>query len=208
MTELRSALVCDALDSLGLRSQCLEAGLGPLTPGLRAVGPALPLETIVVASAPSVPYRGLLEALDAVPRGAVVVMSAHGRRDVALWGELLSTICLARGAAGAVCAGAVRDTDQVRALGFPVFANGAVPYDINGRLEVVGHTSAIAIGALEIAPGDLVVADGDGVVIVPVAVADEVVARVAAKAQAESGFRSAIERGALPSEAYERFGTL
>jgi regulator of RNase E activity RraA len=205
---LRSTLVCDALDALGLRSQCLAGRPAPLIAGMHAVGPALPLATVVVDAVPDVPYRGLLQALDMVPRGAVVVIGDQGRDDVALWGELLSTICVARGAAGAVCDGAIRDTSQIRALGFPVFARGAVPYDINGRLEVVGHTSRVTVGTVEIAPGDLIVADDDGVVVVPSAAIDEVVARVAAKAEVESAFLAAIRDGVLPSEAFERFRVL
>ena len=207
-SQLRTSLVCDALDSLGLRSQCLPGNLAPLTAGLHAVGTALPLETVVVDAVPDVPYRGLLRALDAVPRGAVVVTSAQGRPDVALWGELLSTICVARGAVGAVCAGPIRDVREIRALGFPVFATGAVPYDINGRLEVVGHTNAITVGGVEIAPGDLIVADDDGVAVVPAAVIDDVVARVAAKAEGESEFLNAIRAGMLPSQAFEQFRVL
>ncbi len=206
--QLRSAIVCDALDALGLRSQALGGLPAPLVPGTCAAGPALPLEVVIVEAVPEVPYRGLLAALDAVPRGAVVVTSAHGRQDVALWGELLSTICLARGAAGVVCDGPVRDVAQIRELGLPVFASGAVPYDINGRLEVLGHTRPITAGGLAIAPGDLVVADDDGVVVVPVALIDEVLARVAAKAQGESGFLDAIRAGAPASEAFERFRVL
>jgi 4-hydroxy-4-methyl-2-oxoglutarate aldolase len=204
---LRSALVCDALDALGLRSQCL-VGLTPLVAGMHASGPAFPLATVVVDAVPDVPYRGLLEGLDFVPPGAVVAISAHGRADVALWGELLSTICIARGGVGAVCAGPIRDASQIGALGFPVFATGRAPYDINCRLEVVGHGTPVSIGEVEIAPGDLLVADDDGVLVVPTAVIDEVVARVALKSQRESAFLAAVREGVLPSEAFARFGVL
>jgi 4-hydroxy-4-methyl-2-oxoglutarate aldolase len=205
---LRSALVCDALDALGLRSQCLAGRPVPLTTGMRAVGTALPLATAVVDTVPDVPYRGLLAALDAIPRGAVIVIGAQGRDDVAIWGELLSTMSIARGAVGAVCDGAIRDASEIRALGFPVFARGTVAYDINGRLEVVDHSSPIHVGGVEVAPGDLIVADDDGVVVVPIAAMDEVLARVATKSQAEGAFLAAIREGVLPSEAFERFRVL
>jgi 4-hydroxy-4-methyl-2-oxoglutarate aldolase len=206
--QLRSALVCDALDALGLRSQCLAGQPAPLVAGMHASGPAFPLTTVVVDAVPEVPYRGLLEALDRVPTGAVVVIGNQGRADVALWGELLSTICLARGAVGAVCDGSIRDASQIGALGFPVFATGRVPYDINGRLEVVGHATPVSVGEVEIAPGDLIVADDDGVLVVPGAAIDEVVARVALKSQRESAFLAAVRDGVLPSEAFARFGVL
>lgn len=208
MTKLRSALVSDALDALGLRAQCLAAGILPVTLGTVVAGSAFPLDAVVVDAAPEVPYQGLLRALDSVPRDAVVVVSSLERGDVAIWGELLSSICVARGAAGAVCDGNIRDVGRLRSLGFPVFARGTVPTDINGRLEVTGAAGSITVAGVLVAAGDLVVADDDGVVVAPAAVADEVVARALEKASGESGFRAAVEAGLSASEAFAKFGVL
>ena len=206
--QLRASLVSDALDALGLRTQCLSASIVPMTPGTRLVGTAFPLESNPVDVAPDIPYQGLLRALDAVPRGAVVVASSLGREDVAIWGELLSTICVARGAAGAVCDGNIRDVDLIRSLGFPVFAQGTVPTDINGRLEMAGPAESIKVGGVLVTAADLVVADDDGVVVVPAAVADEVVTRALEKRSGESGFREAVESGLSATDAYAKFGVL
>jgi regulator of RNase E activity RraA len=204
----RAALVSDVLDTLGLRSQCLAAGIGPLDPGGVVVGRAFPVSVVEMASVPDVPYVELLRSLDALRPGDVFVISSGGRPDVALWGELLSTASIARGAAGAVCDGFVRDVALVRRSGFAVFARGAVPYDINGRLEVTAFGDPLALGGVTVTTGDLVVGDDDGVVVVPEAVRDEVLARAREKAARESGFRKAVRRGMLPSAAYERFGVL
>ena len=206
--EVRAALLADALDALGLRAQCLAAGIVPLTPGTVVTGAAFPLEAIVVDDVPAVPYRGLLRALDAVPPDSVVVASSLGRDDVAIWGELLSSICLARGAAGVVCDGRVRDVVALRSLGFPVFARGTMPTDINGRLEVEGVAASITVAGVFVTAGDLVVADDDGVVVCPAAVADEAVARALEKASGESAFREAVVSGLSASEAFARFGVL
>jgi 4-hydroxy-4-methyl-2-oxoglutarate aldolase len=208
VTKLRGALVSDALDSLGLRAQSLRAGIVPLTPGTAVAGPAFPLEVTVVDAPPEVPYRGLLRALDAVPRDAVVVASAMGREDVAIWGELLSSICIARAAAGVVCDGNIRDVGELRGLGFPIFARGTIPTDINGRLEVTGPAESITAAGVLVTTGDLVVADDDGVVVVPAAVAEETVARALNKASGESEFRDAIEAGLSATEAFAKFGVL
>jgi regulator of RNase E activity RraA len=205
---VRAALVADVLDALGLRSQCLPAGIAPLHPGSAVVGRAFPVTVVPMDSAPEVPYVELLRSLDALRAGDVFVISSGGRPDVALWGELLSTASLARGAAGAVCDGFVRDVALVRRSGFAVFARGAVPYDINGRLEVTAFGDPLVLGGVAVAAGDLVVADDDGVVIVPEAVGAEALARAREKASRESGFRKAVRRGMLPSAAYERFGVL
>jgi regulator of RNase E activity RraA len=128
--------------------------------------------------------------------------------DAALFGELMATACLARGAVGAVCEGFVRDLAEVRALGFTLFACGTVPYDMDGRLEVVGHGRAVEVDGVTIEPGALIVADEDGVVVVPPDVEADVLAAVADKAARESGFRAAVAAGLSPSEAYDRFGVL
>ena len=206
--QLRSALVADALDSLGRPSRCLAPDLVPLTPGTRAVGRALTVTLVRVDQAPDERYVGLLRALDAVAAGDVVVLTSERATDAAVWGELLSTTCAARGAVGAVCAGFVRDAPAIRALGFPVFAAGTVPYDIHGRLEVIAHGEPIVVDGVEVRRGDLVVADDDGVAIVPAELEADVVAAALAKASDEGLFRDAVAAGALPSEAYARFRVL
>jgi len=120
----------------------------------------------------------------------------------------MATACLARGASGAIWEGFVRDLVDVRALGFPLFGCGTVPYDMDGRLEVVGHDRPIEIDGVTIDPGALIVGDEDGVVVVPPDVEAEALATAAEKASKESEFRAAVASGMSPSEAYERFGVL
>lgn len=205
---LRVALVADALDAVGLRAQCLAPDLKPLERGRVLVGRALPLTLVRVESPPAERYVGLLRALDAVGSNDVAVLSSERAPDAAVWGELLSTSCRARGAAGAVCAGYVRDAAAIRRLGFPVFAAGTVPYDIHGRFEVVAHGEPLHVDGVEVRRGDLVVGDDDGVAVVPAPVEREVLAAALAKAAGEDDFRAAVAEGVLPSEAYERHGVL
>ncbi len=199
---LRAAMVSDALDALGYRAQCLPGLFAPIVPGRSLAGPAFALTTVPSAKPADPPYQGLLEALDEVPAQAVVVIDAAGRDDVALWGELLTTICLQRGASGAVCSGRVRDVARIRALGFSVFARGTTPQDIDGRLEVVSHAEPIVIGDVTVCPGDLIVGDDDGIVAVPRDAIEAVLALVAEKTAGEQGFLEAIRSGTQPSEAF------
>jgi len=182
-------LLSDALDRAGRRCQCLAPDLVPLS-GSRLAGRAFPLVLERAAAPVDLPYRGLVAALDAVPAGAVVVIPGRRAADAALFGELMATACLARAAAGALCEGYVRDLAEVRLLGFPLFGCGTVPYDLDGRLEVVAHGEPVEI---------------DGVVVVPIDVEEAVVAAAHEKAAKESEFRNAVAAGMLPSEAYERF---
>jgi regulator of RNase E activity RraA len=203
----RTSLLSDALDRAGRRRQCLAPDVVTLS-GSRLSGRAFPFLIERVDGPAEMPYRGLLRALDAVPSGSVVVIPGGRAADAALFGELMATACLARGAVGAVCEGFVRDLAEVRALGFTLFACGTVPYDMDGRLEVVGHGRAVEVDGVTIEPGALIVADEDGVVVVPPDVEADVLAAVADKAARESGFRAAVAAGLSPSEAYDRFGVL
>jgi regulator of RNase E activity RraA len=137
-----------------------------------------------------------------------MVLPTGGATRAAVWGELVSHACAARGVAGAVTDGAVRDVRAVRALGFPVFACSSVPADVNGRFEIEACENPVELGGVTVARGDLLVADDDGAVIVPRAVEDDVIARVVEKATGEDRFRAAVLGGMAPSAAYERYGVL
>ena len=176
--------------------------------GTRLEGRAFPFVLERVGRPAEPPYRGLLAALDAAPAGSVVVIPGGRATDAALFGELMATACVARGAAGAICEGFVRDLVDVGALGFPLFGCGTVPYDMDGRLEVVDHGKTVEIDGVTIEPGALIVGDEDGVVVVPPDVEGDVLAAAYDKASKESEFRGAVASGMSPSEAYDRFGVL
>ncbi len=205
---LRSALVADVLDGLGLRHQCLGPGIAPLRSTDVLIGRAFPVTVVEVDAPVEPPYQGLLRALDAIAADDIFIYPTGRSSRAAVWGELVSTACLARGAAGALTDGLIRDTERIRALGFPVFARGALPLDVNGRLEVVGHGTDAVLDGVRIRAGDLIVADADGVVIVPAAVEAEAVELALAKDAREAEFRVAVAAGTAPSAAFDQFKVL
>ncbi len=204
----RSALLADALDALGLRAQTLEAGIAPLGPSGGIAGRAHTVALAPAAEKPDEPYQGLLAMLGAVEPGAVVVVATDRSDAAAVWGELTSSSCVARGAAGLVTDGLCRDVEQVRALGFPVFARGTSPRDVDGRLEFGPYGVPVVIDGVTVAPDDLVVADVDGVVVVPAAVAADVLRRAAEKASREDELRLAVLGGEPITAAFRRLGVL
>ncbi len=204
----RSALLADALDALGLRGQALEAGIAPLDPSHRIAGRAHTVALAPADTIPEEPYQGLLAMLGAVQPGDVVVVATGRSAAAAVWGELTSSSCVARGAAGLVTDGLCRDVGQVRELGFPVFARGTSPRDVDGRLEFGPHGTPVVIDGVQVAPGDLVVADVDGVVVVPADVADDVLRRAAEKAGREDELRLAVLGGEPIGAAFRRLGVL
>jgi 4-hydroxy-4-methyl-2-oxoglutarate aldolase len=203
---LRTALVSDILDGLGMRGQCVAPGIAPLAADTVAVGFAYPTVAEPVDAVPDEPYVGLLAALDAVSADDIWVVSSTS--DAALWGELTSTAVQAQGVRGTVVDGYVRDTRMVRALGYPVFSRGTSPRDANGRVEIRPHPGPVQLGGVSVSAGDLVVCDDDGVVIVPARLIAEVVAAALEKSSNESLFRAAVEQGTKPSAAYQRYHVL
>lgn len=207
---VKVAPISDCLDAAGLRNQNLPPRIVPLAPGMRMFGRAFTVRAVMADEVPARPYVGLLKALDALgPDDVYVMPSPDGDAMLgSCWGELLSTWSMQRGCAGMVTDGAVRDVAQILELGFPTFAVGTTPRDINGRYEVVAHQVPVQIAGITINPGDLICGDVDGVVVVPQAVEDEVVAAAIEKATGENSVRDAIVGGMSPSQAYDKYGIL
>jgi 4-hydroxy-4-methyl-2-oxoglutarate aldolase len=172
------------------------------------VGPAFPVQIRTVNEVPDQPYLGLLAAVDAVSEGDVYIAAVDGEGDVAIWGELIGTACRTRGAVGSICDGYSRDTRILRSMRFPVFCRGTVPTDSNGRSEVVSHGVPVVIDGVQINPGDHIVADDDGVVIVPQAISAEVFQGALDKGESESDFRRAVTAGMSAVDAFRKFGVL
>jgi regulator of RNase E activity RraA len=204
---LYTAAVTDVLDRRGLLQQTLPATLAPLEPGMRLAGPAF---TVEGEPRPGVDYdrsvRGTLEMLGAAPAGHVVVYQTNDAENAHL-GELSVVSLASRGTVGAVIDGGCRDVEFILREGFPVFARHTTPQDCSMRWEVTATQIPITIGGVVVEPGDYLVADRDGIAVVPAAVRDEVLAEAEAKAATENEIRDAIRSGELPLAAYERYGT-
>jgi regulator of RNase E activity RraA len=154
------------------------------------------------------PYELELRAVDTCQPDDVLIAAAGGSTRSAVWGELLSTAARNSGCIGAIVDGAVRDTRQMEAMGFPVFARGTSPYDSKDRQRVIDLDIPVQIDGVRFSPGDLVFADRDGVVVVPAAVEKEAIRRAWDKVHAENEVRDAIRGGMKATDAYERYGVL
>ena len=141
------------------RRGALSSRIAPLSPTMRLAGPAL---TIDVRPGDNLMIHA---AMALAKPGDVLVIDGKGDESCALLGEIMVSQCMAIGIAGIVVYGAVRDTEAIRALGFPLYAIGANP---NGPTKLVpGRVNwPVSVGGVTVNPGDLVVADGDGVVVV------------------------------------------
>jgi regulator of RNase E activity RraA len=123
---------------------------------------------------------------------------------------MMSTICKQIGIAGALVDGAIRDVDEIRDLGFPVWSRGVVPRasptSVHGRFEPVQVNCPVVVGGLMIAPGDIVVADESGISLVPKSRALEVVARAEAQARKEDEIRDKVKGGVTVADILASYG--
>ena len=205
---LYAAVVCDALDGLGFTRQSPNVPLLPLTVETVLIGRAKTTLWGDMAHPDPRPYELELQAVDGCRSDDVLIAAAHGSMRSGVWGELLSTAAANQGCVGVVVDGCVRDIRQMTEMKFPVFARGRNIYDSKDRQRVVDIDLPVEIDGVAFRPGDLVVADIDGVVVVPQEVEDQAIRAAWEKVHAENVTRDAIKDGMKATEAYEEFGVL
>lgn len=207
-TQLYTAVVSDALDELGYLGQAMHHSVRPLCSDVGLVGRARTIKCVDVDETPGNPYAVEIEAVDSILEGEVVVISTGGSTRNAPWGELLSTAAMARGGRGAVVDGLVRDVRRIQKMGFPVYAVGIKPVDSKGRGVVVDYNIPIVCAGVDVFPGDLIVGDYDGIVVVPAAIVSEAIERAMKKVSSENNSREELLRGAYLREVYGKYGVL
>ena len=205
-----TAALADILDARGYHDQTLPPAIRPLERGARVAGPAYTVQGGPATNLDSASYdkaiRKVLAMLGGVGEGDVAVYACD--QDVsAHLGELSVTSLKARGVAGCILDGGCRDIGFIREEGFPVFCRFVTPADSTWRWELQSTQQPVTVGRVRIEPGDWVVGDDDGVVVVPQAIAEGVLAEAEQKASTESEIRVAVRDGMPPLEAYERYGT-
>ncbi len=205
---LYSSVLADILDEAGLRHQVMRPDVRPLYPGAKAVGRAATMLAVEVTELPAEPYRLLMDLLDGLQPGDVVVGAVQGKPAGALWGELLSTHTRAKGGRGTVIDGLSRDSWGIVDMKFPVFATGLSPADSKGRLEVIAIRSTIPVAGVSVADGDLVFADADGCVVIPAAVEQDIVGRALEKVSGENTMREILAKGASIRQVFKEYGIL
>jgi regulator of RNase E activity RraA len=203
-----SAVIMDVLDALGLRVQCLDPGIRPLVPSMRAWGEAVTLYFETVTEVPRHPFKLEMETIDDLQEGQILVEQCNAIEMSAGWGGLLTTAAVYRKAAGVVTDGGVRDYREITGLGFPTFSRGIRCCDSLGRMDAKERSVPIVCGGVRVSPGDLIFADIDGVVVVPQRIAEEVIARAWEKVEKEDVTRSELKAGASLVETYAKYGVL
>jgi len=207
---LYTAVLSDVLDELGFRDQAMPPSIRPLDENLTVAGFARTglYREVFHTVAGENPYELEIALVDDLKPDEVAVLGCCGSHRIAPWGELLSTASRARGAAGCVTDGMVRDTRAIRALRFPVFHGGIAPLDSKGRGKVAEIDTPIRCGGVAVAAGDLVVGDADGVIVVPRAVEAEALRRAFAKVAKENITRDELAAGAKLADVFDKYRVL
>lgn len=204
LARLPTATLANALDDVGKFVNCPVA-LRPVAPGMRFAGPAVTVA--VTAGQPgeftSADFR-VGAMIDAAVAGDVIVVSAQGARS-STWGGMASLAAKVKGIAGLVVDGGVRDIDEMVQHQFPVFARHCVATTGRGRLKVNAINVPIEIDSVSVNPGDVIVADSTGVVVVPCADAARVAELAEAYARDDAAAEKELRNGLGFSEAMSRF---
>jgi len=168
--KLYVAALSDAADEIGLNTVCMDRGIVPLTKKKRMAGFARTGK--LVRSAPNKPYDEkqldvfMSMATDATD-GDIIVIDMAGAGDCSAWGQVLTRIGKPLGVGGAIIDGTSRDIEDIDKMDFTVFARGRHPGTMRGRMDMESVQKPIVCGGVTINPGDLIFADGDGVVVIP-----------------------------------------
>lgn len=211
---LFTAVVGDILDTMGFYHQFLPQAIKPIDKKMVIVGRAMPvLESDhwsqVGGNTPisQKSFGYMLEALDDLKPQEVYIATGSSL-NYALWGGLMSTRATHLKAAGVICDGFHRDTNEILEINFPCFSRGSYAQDQAPRGKVVDWRLPIKIDAVKINPGDLIYGDEEGVLVVPKEAEEEVFTRAFEKVKTESKVRIAIKRGMSTVEAFNKFGVM
>lgn len=186
------SITCAISDCMG-RLNAMTSDMKPLFKGIRLVGTAVTVKTIAADLAAA------FKAIDLCQPGDIVVIDAHGSTNTAFWGENMTMSALNRGVVAAIIDGACRDVEEIRKIGFPVLSKGIVPNV--GAVTGYGDVNvSIQCAGVSVSPGDVIVVDGNGVVVVPKADAALILQKAQRLLQTEHLVQEKIKAGATIGE--------
>ena len=204
--KLYSAVLADTMDSLGFRNQALQPGITALDPniklcGFARVGLYMPIyhddENTIV-------YEHEIALIDSLKQNEVAVLSCNGNKNIAPWGELLSTRASYLGAAGCLTDGCVRDSVLIKEMQFAVYSNGTNPVDTKYRGKMIMQDVPGNIAGVNVEKGDFVFGDQDGVLIIPSKILDEVIEKALKKVTSENTVREELRAGNTLTEVFAK----
>jgi regulator of RNase E activity RraA len=201
------ASVSDAIEQTLHEKHYMSHHMQPIFP-TKFAGLALTVKLIKQENHDPDALSGMLKAIDSGGPSSVYVMQVEDGADIAGMGGLMGTAMFARGFAGAIIDGGVRDLPQLKRIGFPVYSTGSVPSTSIGHYHFGGANIPITCGGVQVDANDIIVADQDGVVVVPRAHAAEILVLAQKLDNSEHSMYPYIEKFRSITEAVKQFGRL
>ncbi|KAG7390909.1 hypothetical protein PHYPSEUDO_006393 [Phytophthora pseudosyringae] len=206
LAKLSVCAIADAMAKLKIQGHLVDVSLvrgfdAPLATDI--CGPAFTVQ-VVPATGPAV-KKLPFHYVDKTERGQVIVISAPDGSTSGVFGGLLATASKARGAAGVVTDGRVRDVQEISSMGFPAFSRGTSVHGQQGTTTVVDVNCPVVVGRRVVRHGDIVRADINGVIVVPFEHAAEVAAKAAVIEEQDNKVADAVKQGAGLQESFKRF---
>ncbi len=203
LAKLDTCAVSDALDSLNLKGATW--GVRPQWPCPKIAGRAVTMKIKPAGLQQPTQHLGTAP-IEAAQPGDIIVIDNGGKLEFSCWGGLLALSAKLKGVSGVVIDGASRDIDEARELEFPVYARGVVPMTARGRVMQESYNQEIQFAGVQCHPGDLVLADGSGVIIIAKEKENEVVAAAEAIYAKEQEMAAGIRKGYSGLEMLEKLG--
>ena len=207
LRRLSTSAVSDVLDHCGYREQSIASVIAPLDRASRLAGVAVCLEGVSEDSSDRSPALSSFEIDRRMAEAAVLVIAMNGHRTSAAVGGLMCLAARRRGCAGFVVDGGVRDAPEIIELKMPTFCRYVTPLNSGGRWQLTRADAEIALpgqvaSRVSVSPGDFLIGDGDGLVVIPQAIAEQVIAWAEQLAEIEQAITRRIEAGATREEAF------
>ena len=197
---LSTSVISDAMDRFGIGGGC--HGIVPVVSGVKMVGTAFTVRYVPIGS-----VKGTVgDYIDDVLPGDVVVLDNKGRTDCTVWGDILTTSAELKGAAGTVIDGVCRDVTGILEQRYPIFTRGRFMMTGKDRVMVEATQAMVSVATVQVKPGDILVGDDSGVVVVPQELAPKVLEAALEIEEAESSIVEAIRSGLSIGEARKKFG--
>ncbi len=208
--KLYTGLVYDACEHFGLPCTAMDSGIYPLIHTMKVAGPAFTVHCVSTPSRDENLHDIRLGMLKSMTPGCIQIRDTQNNRNCGQFGEISATAARAAGCSGAVIDGSTRDSNHLIDMGFPTFCRFRNPVEAFGRFMAVDYQIPIYVngidGQITVFPGDYIMGDNDGVVIIPQDYTLQVLEQAETWKRSESQSREAMGNGIDPFEVYARYG--
>lgn len=202
--KLNVPAVSDVLDKMGCWNHIMRNDIRPLKMEHKVAGPAFTMFGTSDRELDKSKHL-IVKAIDEFVPDHVIVLATNGDVCTGHWGKLLTNAAIGHGMTGGVLDGGIRDTKQIMALNFPIFHRYFSPGDARGRFNVIEYQTPTLVGGIMVNPGDFILGDCDGVIVIPQEIAEEVLITSERTESTENEIRDRIRRGESVAKLYMEY---